>query len=176
VDELGSLPNKSIEELGMTTGKPPVLSVNPHVPALLAYDQMARQQVGARGGRRGWPGVWGPLKGGRGWGQDVLVAPGRCRWMERDGMNGPRARRVPSAYQWRAQPFEGCGAMGAGLGNGRIGAKGPALSTRCGKGPSGGHSQPRGMHRGCPAPLFAEAPYLQHAAAGVELQKCNRLF
>ena len=29
-------------------GKPPVLSVNPHVPALLAYDQMARQQVGAR--------------------------------------------------------------------------------------------------------------------------------
>jgi CBS domain-containing protein len=27
------------------TGKPPVLSVNPHVPALLAYAQQAAQQV-----------------------------------------------------------------------------------------------------------------------------------
>lgn len=27
-------------------GKPPVLSVNPHVPALLAYAQLAAQQVG----------------------------------------------------------------------------------------------------------------------------------
>lgn len=49
VDDLGGLASKSLEELGMTTGKPPVLSVNPHVPALLAYDQMARQQV-----RTGW--------------------------------------------------------------------------------------------------------------------------
>lgn len=28
-----------------TAGKPPVLSVNPHVPALLAYAQQAAQQV-----------------------------------------------------------------------------------------------------------------------------------
>ncbi|GAB4822523.1 hypothetical protein N2152v2_009569 [Parachlorella kessleri] len=45
IDELGNLGSRSLEDLGMTTGKPPVLSVNPHVPALLAYDQMARQQV-----------------------------------------------------------------------------------------------------------------------------------
>ncbi|EFN59772.1 hypothetical protein CHLNCDRAFT_133443 [Chlorella variabilis] len=45
VDELGPVANQSLEELGMLTGKPPVLSVNPHLPALLAYAQFAAQQV-----------------------------------------------------------------------------------------------------------------------------------
>lgn len=33
----------------LTAGKPPVLSVNPHVPALLAYAQQAAQQVSGAG-------------------------------------------------------------------------------------------------------------------------------
>lgn len=33
----------------LAAGKPPVLSVNPHVPALLAYAQLASQQVGGGG-------------------------------------------------------------------------------------------------------------------------------
>lgn len=45
VDELGGVADKSLEQLGLLTGKPPVLSVNPHVPALLAYAQLAAQQV-----------------------------------------------------------------------------------------------------------------------------------
>ncbi|KAL4418674.1 hypothetical protein ABPG77_010621 [Micractinium sp. CCAP 211/92] len=45
IDELGGVADKSLEQLGMLTGKPPVLSVNPHVPALLAYAQLASQQV-----------------------------------------------------------------------------------------------------------------------------------
>ncbi|PSC68984.1 CBS domain [Micractinium conductrix] len=43
--ELGSVADQTLEQLGMLTGKPPVLSVNPHVPALLAYAQLAAQQV-----------------------------------------------------------------------------------------------------------------------------------
>lgn len=43
--ELGGVADRTIEQLGLLTGKPPVLSVNPHVPALLAYAQQAAQQV-----------------------------------------------------------------------------------------------------------------------------------
>ncbi|KAL4421528.1 hypothetical protein ABPG75_010819 [Micractinium tetrahymenae] len=45
IDEMGGVADKSLDQLGMLTGKPPVLSVNPHVPALLAYAQLAAQQV-----------------------------------------------------------------------------------------------------------------------------------
>ncbi|KAI3429675.1 hypothetical protein D9Q98_005760 [Chlorella vulgaris] len=45
LDELGPAANETLEDLGLLTGKPPVLSVDPHVPALLAYAQLAAQQV-----------------------------------------------------------------------------------------------------------------------------------
>lgn len=45
LDEMGPVAEQSLEQLGLLTGKPPVLSVSPHVPALLAYAQLASQQV-----------------------------------------------------------------------------------------------------------------------------------
>ena len=42
---IGAVGNKSIEELGLLTGKPPVVQVSPHTPTLIAYDLMARAGV-----------------------------------------------------------------------------------------------------------------------------------
>ena len=42
---MGPVAQKTITELGMLTGKPPVVSVSPHMPALMAYDLMAREGV-----------------------------------------------------------------------------------------------------------------------------------
>ncbi|KAG7666935.1 hypothetical protein Ndes2526B_g04587 [Nannochloris sp. 'desiccata'] len=42
---MGPVAQKSIRELGMLTGKPPVVSVSPHMPTLMAYDLMAQEGV-----------------------------------------------------------------------------------------------------------------------------------
>ena len=42
---IGAMGHKTIEELGLLTGKPPVITVNPHSPTLMAYDLMARNGV-----------------------------------------------------------------------------------------------------------------------------------
>jgi 5'-AMP-activated protein kinase regulatory gamma subunit len=43
--ELGRFADQSLEQLGMLTGKPPVVQVNPHSPALVAFGAMAAAQV-----------------------------------------------------------------------------------------------------------------------------------
>jgi 5'-AMP-activated protein kinase regulatory gamma subunit len=42
---MGPVAQKTITELGMLVGKPPVVSVSPHMPTLMAYDLMAMQGV-----------------------------------------------------------------------------------------------------------------------------------
>jgi len=42
---LGNTLQKTIESLGLLTGKPPVVTVNPHMPALMAYDVIATAGV-----------------------------------------------------------------------------------------------------------------------------------
>ncbi len=44
-EHVGAAGSKTIEELGLLTGKPPVVSVSPHQPTLMAYDLMAQTGV-----------------------------------------------------------------------------------------------------------------------------------
>lgn len=44
-EHLGPSGTKSIDELGLMTGRPPVVVVNPHTPALMAYNTMATAGV-----------------------------------------------------------------------------------------------------------------------------------
>lgn len=43
--ELGPIADKSIIEVGLLTGRPPVFTVDPHVPTLLAFHAMAQQGI-----------------------------------------------------------------------------------------------------------------------------------
>jgi hypothetical protein len=47
VGQLGGLENRSISQLGLLVGKPPVFTVSPHIPTLLAFKEM--QDAGVSG-------------------------------------------------------------------------------------------------------------------------------
>lgn len=45
VDEIGPIANKTLDDLGLLTGKPPPISVDPHVPTLLALERMLAENT-----------------------------------------------------------------------------------------------------------------------------------